>query len=129
MRMIYIFLLVSVLFLTVTGCNNGENYKYARKPHIMYNDKLYGLSASLPKSHTYESMSHMLIKVGVIEESVPTSELPNSNFQVNYEGYVGAEVYINIDGNKETIYLRINKDLEDDKLIRFDIDSNTKNND
>ena len=118
-----LFVCMAISLVLLAGCSNGKNYESARKPHIMYNDNLYGLSAHLPKSHPYETIGYKLKKAGVVEGNVSISQLPDKNFQTNDKGYAGAEIYTDAEGNMQTVYIRINKDLEDDKFIRFDLNS------
>lgn len=111
MRVISLLLLISLI---LTGCNS---ISYARKPHLMYNDSLYGMAE--PDAYSYESMINSLIKLGTIKESVSSSELPTRNFQSNLQSYIGMELYAEIDRRIQTIYVRVGKDSDDDEFLKY----------
>lgn len=112
------FIIGSVSFCLV-GCGKGKR-KTVKKPYVMYDTNLYGISSELPKSYPYNSMGKSITYVGTISEIIKSYKMPTENFQVNKEGYKNAKVYV--DKSKTSIYLRFNEGLENDELIRFEKD-------
>ncbi|QUH28123.1 hypothetical protein [Vallitalea guaymasensis] len=95
--------------------------KIVKKPYVMYDSNLYGISTELPKSYPYNNMLESITYVGTISETINSCEMPTQNFQANKDGYKNAKVYV--DEDESRIYLRFNEGLENDELVRFDKDN------